>query len=258
MYSHIKAKELFDRVADDYEDRCEQKAFNFSSMIFQRRMNIVKELIAKAPSPGNALDYGMGPAVFGQACIDNGLRYLGVDISPVMVEHAKALGLKDAEYVIGDLESLKNYRNQMNLVLAIGLIDYLEHPKEGIETLASAVRPGGHIILSFRNRFSLPTVERDVAKRLWNVFSSENDSQKAFTAQGIHEHSVSADYLEKVLSDIGFTKFEVRYFNASPFFFSFPMFEGLWKQWLALDTKLASRFTRWTCSGGVIAARREK
>jgi SAM-dependent methyltransferase len=258
MYSHTKAKELFDRVADDYEDRCEKKTYNFSSLIFQRRMNLVKNLIAGSPSPGTALDYGMGPAVFGRACVDHGLRYLGIDISPVMVERARALNLKNSEFVVGDLETLKNYRNEMSLVLAIGLIDYLEYLQEGIEALAGAVQPGGHIILSFRNRFALPTVERDAAKRLWNMFSSEDNPEKAFTARGVHEHAVSAGQLKKILGKMGFTPLEVHYFNASPFFFSFPMSEEMWKKWLAFDAKLAGRFTRWMCSGGLLAARKDK
>lgn len=258
MYSHTKAKELFDRVAEGYEDKCEQKVFNFSSMIFQHRINIVKEMIRKAPSPGRVLDFGMGPAVFGPTCINHGLRYLGIDISPVMVERARAAGLQDAEFIVGDLESLKPFEAQMNAVIAIGLIDYLEHPDKGLEALANAVRPDGHLIISFRNRFSVPSVTRDAAKRVWHLFSSKKDSQSAFAAQDVHEHSFSAPYLESILKKLGYTVLETRYFNASPFFFSFPMSEGLWKSWLSIDTKLAGKFTRWMCSGGVIAARRKK
>lgn len=258
MHSHTKAKELFDRVADGYEEKCDLKVFNFSSMIFQHRINIVKEMISKVSTPGRVLDYGMGPAVFGEACINHGLSYLGIDISPVMVEHARALGLKDAEFVVGDLEALKPYQSQMNAVIAIGLIDYLEHPDKGLEALASAVRPDGDLIISFRNRFSMPTVERDVAKQLWRLLPVKNSSQKAFTAEDVHERSFSAPYLKSVLKKLGFTSFETKYFNASPFFFSFPMPEGIWNQWLSLDMKLAGKLTRWTCSGGVIAARRDK
>jgi hypothetical protein len=97
-----------------------------------------------------------------------------------------------------------------------------------------------------------------VAKRLWRVFPSAGNSRKAFTAKDVHERSIPAPRLRKIFRDLGFKTLETRYFNASPIFFSFPMPKGLWKRWLAVDAKLAGKFTRWTCSGGLIAARREK
>jgi SAM-dependent methyltransferase len=257
--SHISARILFDTVAETYQERCEARVYNFSSLIFHRRINLVKQLLRRVAKRGKVLDYGMGPAVFGQDCLNLGLHYVGVDISPEMVRRAQqSLGSQGAEFVVGDLDSLRRYDQQMDVVLTIGLLDYLENPYEGIEALASCVKSDGYIILSFRNRFSLPRILRDTAKTLWRLLPQRPTwhKQSAFAAD-VHEHAFDpARDLQPHLKRLGFGEFEVLYFNCSPFFFNFRLPAWLWRGWSAMDSRLAGRFTRLLCSGGVLAGRR--
>ena len=198
----------------------------------------------------------MGPAVFGRACADRGLHYLGVDISPVMVQRAQALNLAGVEYVVGDLETLTNYRDRMDGVLAIGLLDYLEHPWEGIEALSGCVKPGGVMILSFRNRYSVPRILRDLARLTARPFRRQTHHQAFFAL--VHERSFDASSeLLPALRRFGYDRFDTAYFNCSPFFFNFPMPTRLWHRWLQSDRLLASKRTRHFCSGGVIVARKK-
>jgi hypothetical protein len=44
----------------------------------------------------------MGPAVFARRCVDGGLDYVGVDLSPIMVQRALALGLNGVHSVDPD------------------------------------------------------------------------------------------------------------------------------------------------------------
>lgn len=256
--SHVNSRTLFDRTAEDYQERSEAKVYNFSSLVFQRRIDIVKELLSDLPQQGQVLDYGMGPAVFGRHCTERGMSYLGIDISPKMVERARAMNLLNAEFAVGDLESLGEHRRRMDAVLAIGLLDYLEEPDRGVAALAGCVKPGGHLMLSFRNRFSLPRVLRDATKKVWRALPRQASGQqtRAFFAD-VHEHSFDfASQLQSNLIRLGFGEFKVQYFNCSPVFFNFPLPTGLWQNWCELDARLAGRWTSHLCSGGVVMAKR--
>ena len=259
--SHIEAKELFDQTVDSYQAAAEGQVHDFRSLLFQRRIRIVEDFIDSLPPGGDVLDFGMGPAVFAQTCLDWDWSYLGIDIAPKMVEQAQALGLEGARFEVGDLESLAKYKESMDLTLAIGLIDYLEETAEGLRALSETVRPGGHLLVSFRNRNSVPRVLRDSAKVVLRPLASAAEAQstgrpRAFFSQA---HEKAFDFqsdLKPLLKQNGFSKFQVRYFNCSPLFFSFPMPESLWRLWFEADSVLASPLTSWTCSGGVFLAQR--
>jgi SAM-dependent methyltransferase len=254
--AHQQAKQLFDRTADKYFRRSSGSVYNFTSLIFRRRIAIVESSIRRLAKPGgNALDYGMGPAVFAECCEAAGMHYLGIDVSPEMVERSKQLGFSNSEFIVGDLETLNAYKNQKDLVLAIGLIDYLEDVPAGISQLAACVKPGGNLILSFRNRYSLPGLLRDISKTILRPFvkGSSRADDKAFFAK-VHEKSFDPkSQLVPQLASLGFSGFEVHYFNCSPFFFNFPLPKFLWRTWYAVDRTMAHRFTRFVCSGGVVA-----
>ena len=255
--SHQQAEQFFDSTVDHYVRRSSGAVSNFSSLIFQRRIAIVESLIRRlAVSGGKALDYGMGPAVFAKCTTVSGMHYLGVDLSSEMVERSKLLGLPNTEYVVGDLEALNAYQGQKDLVLAIGLLDYLEDVPQGISQLAACVKPGGHLVLSFRNRYSLPGLMRDASKAILRPFvtGSSGPHGKAFFAK-VHEKSMDLDgQLIPHLKSLGFASFDAQYFNCSPLFFNFPMPKFLWRAWYAADQAIARPITRFLCSGGVVVA----
>jgi SAM-dependent methyltransferase len=257
--SHRQAQRLFDDTADYYVRRSSGAVRNFSALIFQRRISIVESFIRQLTKPGDqVLDYGMGPAVFGPCCTKAGLPYLGVDVSPEMVNIAKRANLPNSKFIVGDLETLADFEGQMDLVLAIGLIDYLEDMPAGIARLAACVKPGGHLVVSFRNRYSVPSLLRDFSKVVLRPLAknSPQAQQKAFFAK-VHEKSVDVNsQLLPQFEKLGFGNAKTQYFNCSPFFFNFPMPRLIWRPWLALDERMAGSLTRWMCSGGVVAVRR--
>lgn len=256
--SHSKARDLFDDTVSSYSQRAVGEVFSFSSLIFKRRNDIVINFLESIPANGKVLDFGMGPAVFYSSCIKRDLSYLGIDISSKMVEEAQALNLQNAEFEIGDIDALSNYINTMDAVLAIGLIDYLENPKKGIQSLAECVKPNGYLILSFRNRYSLPRYLRDWTKSIWSYLNTKknNSPSKAFLSD-VHEHSFDfSSQLKPLLKKIGFDHFEVNYFNCSPFFFDFRLYAWLYKKWCKWDLQFANEYSRIMCSGGVLICKK--
>jgi len=254
--SHLQSKKYFDNTASVYHQRSDGIVFDFSSLIFQRRNNIVKTFLPLAGKKEIILDFGMGPGVFAEYCTENGYSYLGIDISTKMVERAKSLKLENTEFRVGDVDSLIKYQGEMNYVLAVGLIDYVEDPIKVIKLLKNCLKEDGHLIISFRNRYSLPRIFRDTIKLIWKkILKNEvTKSNKAFFSN-VNEHSFDfSTQLLPILRSVGFNSFTIKYFNCSPFFFNFPIKPSIWHKWYKLDSQLSREWMRFLCSGFVVLA----
>ena len=135
--SHLQSKKYFSDTATIYHKRSDGLVYDFSSLMFKRRNEIVYSFLPTSHKKEKILDFGMGPGVFAKHSIENGFSYIGIDISSEMVERARALKLENTKFEVGDIESLKQYEAQVDYVLAIGLIDYVEKPLEVIKLLAN-------------------------------------------------------------------------------------------------------------------------
>jgi SAM-dependent methyltransferase len=256
--AHTAAKDLFDRTAEDYHARADTRVHDLTSLVFARRKEVVLSLLDAARVRGTLLDFGMGPGVFARDAIDRGFHFIGVDISPEMIEHARALRLPNTTYVQGDLDALEPYRGSVDAVLAVGLIDYLEDPREGLRKLASCLRDGGVLIVSFRNRNSINTGLRGIAKAMWRrFFSGLKLRPKSAFVSAVHEKSFTFAQLRSILSDVGMTDFRVGYHNLTPgVFVNVSLPRRLWTFWRRVDPKVAKPPVRWACDAGVVSCRR--
>lgn len=254
--SHAAAREYFDRTADDYAVRAGAQTSDLSSLIFARRRETVLELLDESGVSGTLLDFGMGPGVFAPEVVQRGFEFIGVDISPEMVARAEALGLPRTKFVVGDLDALEQFRGQADAVIAVGLIDYLEHPAEGLRRLAECLKPGGVLIVSFRNAAAINTVLRAGAKAVWRTLFRRVRwrADSAFVAE-VHEKPFTPGTLEPVLRELGLGDFAVRYHSANPgLFVSVPLPSGLWRRWRRFDRTVSRRVPRVLCDAGVLRA----
>mgnify|MGYP001354628897 CR=1 FL=1 len=257
--SHLESKKYFDDTATIYNQRSVGLVYDFSSLIFKRRNEIVKKFISPSEGRQTILDYGMGPGVFAKHFTENGFSFIGIDISTKMVKMAQALKLENAIFEVGDVDSLNDYEGKIDYVVAIGLIDYVEEPMKVIRLLSGCVNEDGNLIISFRNRYSLPRILRDIVKWisgrvLKNKF--KNSEKVFFTSQ--HEHSFDfTTQILPVLKGLGFNSFKVKYFNCSPIFFNFSIKPWIWYKWFKIDLKMSTSLTKIFCSGFVVSASKE-
>ena len=258
IQSHRAAQELFDRTVEDYETRATGRVFRLSSMMFVRRMETVLRMLDETGASGTVLDCGMGPGLYARAVVERGFHFLGIDLSEAMVTRAKTLGIPNTTYVQGDIEDLGKFRESADVVLAIGLIDYLEYPEAGIQKLAECLKPGGYLIVAFRNKRALVTVLRDLARAAWRLLfkGSKFRRDSAFVSK-VHENAFSfRTDLAPMLKRLGMQGATVRYFRFSLAFADFPIPRPIWTVSVWLDRYLAGRWTRWSCSGGIVRARK--
>jgi SAM-dependent methyltransferase len=257
--SHTEAQKFFDQIAEDYHARSQGLVYNVSSLSFSRRQDVVTSLLALTPTGGTVLDYGMGPAVFGSAAVSRGLRYVGVDISQKMIDLAEKMNFANAVYHLGDLALLDHFHGAADTALLIGLIDYLEHPQDGLRALARCVKPGGRIILSFRNHRSLPRVLRNACKAAYRAIKPESHkSGTAFAAPVLERSFVPQRDLIPVLRDEGFQQFCVRYLDCSPIFWKMPLPKPIWHLAKKLDALLSQPFLSAFCASGVLIGAAKK
>jgi SAM-dependent methyltransferase len=257
--SHAEAQKFFDQIAEDYKARSEGQVYNVSSLSFSRRQEVVTSLLAQTPAGGTVLDYGMGPAVFGPPAVARGLKYIGIDISQKMIDLAKEMNLPNAEYHLGDLETLKQFKNTADTILLIGLIDYLEDPAEGLRELARTVKPGGRLIVSFRNHRSFPRLLRNACKAAYRAVKQEShEPGTAFQAPVLERSFVPQRDFMPVLREEGFQEFEVRYLDASPIFWKMPLPKPLWHLWKKMDALVARPALSGLCASGILMASAKK
>jgi ubiquinone/menaquinone biosynthesis C-methylase UbiE len=106
-----------------------------------------------------ALDVGCGAGVMSTELASQGLRVAAVDTVPRMLqltqERATGLGLQERISVtLCDARRLPFPPQTFDLVVAIGLISWLESPLWALTEMARVCRPGGYAVITCRNRFS--------------------------------------------------------------------------------------------------------
>jgi SAM-dependent methyltransferase len=98
------------------------------------------------PRPGDEiLDAGCGPGNDAAELIAHGCRVTGVDLSPAMVEQARANGLAAS---VADLHTLELGRSFAKIWCA-GPLEFCESPERVLERLALHLAPGGRLVLLF-------------------------------------------------------------------------------------------------------------
>jgi SAM-dependent methyltransferase len=90
------------------------------------------------------------------ALAKQGARVTGLDVSPAMLARARLAlhqaGCTDAELVCADVNSHEFQLETFDLVLAIGMLDYLPDWTEALRRLASWTRFGGRIVFTVPKR----------------------------------------------------------------------------------------------------------
>ncbi len=116
-----------------------------------------------------ALDVGCGAGVMATELASQGVRVTAVDTVPRMLqltqERANRLGLDGSVSVTRcDAGTLPFASQSFDLVVALGLISWLDAPLSALAEMARVCRPGGYAVITCANRLKL---ESFLDPRLW-------------------------------------------------------------------------------------------
>ena len=134
------------------------------------RLQLVQRLLADA-GVTSVYELGVGDATPLATIGSTGIRVAGHDISPEMVKFARAnmeargldpalISLLDAQDA-GAIEAERELRGEFDAVMALGVIPHVSDDNAFVAAMDTFVRPGGRLILQFRNSlFSMFTFNR--------------------------------------------------------------------------------------------------
>ena len=135
-------RHLFDQFSADYDAR-------MLSQLSYRAPQILRELadlVMGARRELVVLDLGCGTGLSGAAFKDRAARFDGVDLSPAMIEKARARGLYDG-LSVADIESGLG-ENLYDLVLAADTLVYLGDLDATMNAVAAALKVDGFFLFT--------------------------------------------------------------------------------------------------------------
>ncbi|MFC7898006.1 class I SAM-dependent methyltransferase [Streptomyces sp. NPDC057381] len=98
--------------------------------------------------PGELLDLGCGTGSLSLLAAEQGHRVTGVDLSPAMVERARAkLAGRDAVFLTGDAEAPPVGEQRFDAVLVRHVLWTLPDPGRALRHWRELLRPGGRLVL---------------------------------------------------------------------------------------------------------------
>jgi len=126
---------------------------------YRRRRDVtVAHVMRVLPPGGRVLDLGCGTAPVLSELRRHGIACTGLELAPDMIERARArlraMNLDDGDLHRGDCRQTPFEDASFDAIVCLGVISYVEAFEDVLREIERLLRPGGHVIVSFRNRFN--------------------------------------------------------------------------------------------------------
>ena len=141
-YKKLSVKE-FTQVAERYES----DHAGIYEMCKKDYPEILEEL--EKESFSDLLDAGCGPAPMISLLAEKypDRHYTGLDLTPAMIEQAKAKHIANAEFVVGDCENFPFEENSFDAIICSNSFHHYPDPQGFFDSVKRCLRPGGRLIL---------------------------------------------------------------------------------------------------------------
>jgi predicted TPR repeat methyltransferase len=175
-------RDLFDEYAAKFDKHLVEK------LKYQAPNQLLQAVLAATQRTDlDILDLGCGTGLCGQEFRPLAVRLVGVDLSPMMIQTAKARGIYD-ELIVGDLmPTLQSASESYDLILAGDVLIYVGDLTDFMPAIARALRSGGMFACSIEDfegsGFFLHAEQR--------FAHSIGYSRAVASASGLHEISAS-------------------------------------------------------------------
>ncbi|MBO1079161.1 methyltransferase domain-containing protein [Roseomonas haemaphysalidis] len=143
-------RDLFDQYAPRFDDALQGLGY--------RTPALLAEMLAQAGAPGGqaVLDLGCGTGLSGMALAPFAARLVGVDLSPRMLDAARARGLYHALHEADLLDFLPGHPGGFGIVAAADVLNYLGDLSAVLPLLAAALAPSGLLAFSLERGEDAP------------------------------------------------------------------------------------------------------
>jgi ubiquinone/menaquinone biosynthesis C-methylase UbiE len=123
---------------------------------FNSRKRQVEGMLADAVSGCKVLEVGCGPGLMVDYFLRRGAHYHGVDLSSEMIAGCRERfsGTASAHFSEGDVQQLDFPDSVFDVVLCLGVLEYVPSEPRAVREIARVLKPGGRFILSSINKWS--------------------------------------------------------------------------------------------------------
>ena len=217
-----------------------------TGVFFRARVREVGGLIREFGSGGTILDIGCGPGIIARELRGQYSGYVGLDISPSMVQECRHMNADDLNVhaIIASAEDLPFPGRLFDIVLCLGVLEYLRDVGMALHEVARVLRDDGFVIVSMLNavspceRWRQRTRAREHGSKLPVRLYGRHEMCRCLEAKGLHVQAVK--YFD---------------FNVFP-----PPLDHRYPRWQARTERLLARLylpgLHWLGSGFLLAARK--
>jgi SAM-dependent methyltransferase len=171
------------------------------------------------------LEIGTGTGWFPILCQKYGLTCAGLEISPRLVDCAKAISRKhglESNIQLGNIEDTDLGVEQYDVIVCSSVFEHVEYWRKGLERVYRALRPGGVLFFESTNKFSLRSGEYTKVP-LYGWLPNWLRYRLRITVEGpdimkngIDFHQFTYFQLRRVFREIGFSRILDRVDIADP------------------------------------------
>ena len=171
----------------------DSRAHEYDSMLEQVRYRIPEWVVARAAelsSAARVLDLGCGNGILGRLLRQTHPQMVvdGVDLSPAMVEAARASGnyreVHQQDIALGLPQAVLDKGSEYDLVLAFGVLEFIENPVPLLRQVHAALRPGGVMWASFEKTEDNSDASGEVRPQLgFRMYHHTQEAVREFLAQ---------------------------------------------------------------------------
>lgn len=238
---------VFDAEAERWEGYYHDASLD--GLIYRRRQETALRWVdsLSLPPGAPALDAGCGAGELTAALAARGLEVDAVDAAPRMVARVAERGLPRVRATMALADQLPFPAESFDVVVALGLLPWVEDPAAVVAELARVLRPGGHAVLTVDNARRL-TYALDprmssaarVVKRCFARWRGTTRLHSLADPESFHALVDAAGLAREASAGVGFGPFTLMAHRVLPT-----------RVGIALDERLQARADR----GGALATR---
>lgn len=176
MTTRNDAGRTLDQMRDLWSERAEQWDARSEENRFapDRPADLDRTAAALQITPGSRLlDAGCGSGQFALEMAARGAGVTGVDLSPTMIERARAHGAERGiavEWRVGDLTTVPDPDHHYDAIMARASLQFVPNPWPALREFGRVIRPGGRLYVS------IPGALSPIYQHRWRRFMQPNEA----------------------------------------------------------------------------------